>query len=400
MWRKRSAITWVLLAAFVLGGCENLDSGKGIGGILQEENSSAGEGREIVSEGTEGILEGIGIFSAESGVSSEGMDERSEDLDLSMKSTESVKTMGGTHDKDLTLGRDGESIKAYLSAFSNELADYEATEECFVLLHGDVAYGQENWDRFVDSANQGTPAYVILVQFTVEGDAILQYLEYDGMDFYRFSDYSRDAFGGTGNRYFEETYAYLRSLPCHDTQGNEYSYVFLTDSDDITMTEIEYYQYVGVYRDCADAVPDLFFLFEIMVKEREKNAPVAQPEKVFEVEVNQLADVTMELLYATPVSIGVEFKNDSDLEVTYGESYDLQVLQDGKWYSLSYVIDHAAFNMLGYLLHGGKNRIWGTDWTIFHGVLGDGQYRLVKSVSVEENGGFQNYYLAAEFEID
>ena len=97
----------------------------------------------------------------------------------------------------------------------------------------------------------------------------------------------------------------------------------------------------------------------------------------------------------------MEILNTTDLDINYGSDYDLQVFQDGEWYSLSYLIDNWAFTAEGYNAIKNVPSEFDINWEIFHGTLSAGDYRIVKNISDrKENGDFTTYYLAAEFRID
>ncbi len=295
---------------------------------------------------------------------------------------------------------DSEAVRAYLSQFPEHFEEYEGRDDCFVMVHGKEHWGRDKWDGFLEDTARGTPSCITLVQFTVEGDPVLDYLAYDGQRYFHVSDASRDGFGNPENAFFEETRSCLKDFLYHDRSGDEYRYVLLTDSPELTMTEIEWYWYVGQYTDCADAVPDATPLFMLLESERERDAPKAEPGESFNRKVNTLEGLTAKLLYCTPVSLGIKITNESGRELLYGEAYDLQILQEGDWRSLSYLIDDAAFREVGFNLGKGESVIWGTDWTLFHGVLETGNYRIVKTVTGGGEGlNHGEHYLAVEFDI-
>lgn len=329
----------------------------------------------------------------------------------SMAEEETTRTDAQTHDPIETTstsenpnltpigpGRDKETVMEYLSRFPDDLQNYEDLENYYVLTWRDV-YGQEYWDAFMEAVDSQTPAYITLVQYTVEGDPILNYLNYNGTDCYMMSDSSRDGFAGTGDRYSEYTYRTVNVYNSHNRAGDEVQSAYLVNDSNLLRTEIEYSYLQSAYYDCIPQV-DVRFLFEKKIKKRDENAPNAVPKKLYKEEVNTFPGVTMKLLYAYPNEIGVEIHNNTDADILFGEDYDLQILKDGEWYSLSYVIDNAAFNSVGLPVKAEDSRIWGTDWVIFHGVLGEGDYRIVKSVSVSKAGASHtNYPIAVEFSL-
>lgn len=136
-------------------------------------------------------------------------------------------------------------------------------------------------------------------------------------------------------------------------------------------------------------------------KSLENEEQKAQPDKIFEEPVNCLDGVMMEVVSNTSTSIKLTILNTTDLQIEYDEYYDLQVLQDGAWYSLSYLIDNWGFVAVGYPARKDIPSEWDTDWTTFHGVLDKGTYRIVKTVLYfQEPGNYTKYYLASEFEVE
>ncbi|MBR3823565.1 MAG: DUF4362 domain-containing protein [Lachnospiraceae bacterium] len=95
-----------------------------------------------------------------------------------------------------------------LSAYPN---DYEAILEtdAFVVVHGTVKSGMDKWNSFIDNVKEGKPAYLELVQFTDEGDAIITAIQYTGDYYHVLADHSRDAWGKTNVIEYVYDYLYL-----------------------------------------------------------------------------------------------------------------------------------------------------------------------------------------------
>lgn len=124
---------------------------------------------------------------------------------------------------------------------------------------------------------------------------------------------------------------------------------------------------------------------------------------IFDKEVNNFEGVTMVLVEdsVTTTNVYVTMLNETDRDVQYGSSYDLQKSEDGKWYSLSYIIENWAFTDEAYTLVKGEPAKIAINWKTFHGVLPEGSYRVVKSVmDFRGTGDYDTYYLAAEFNIN
>ena len=109
-----------------------------------------------------------------------------------------------------------------------------------------------------------------------------------------------------------------------------------------------------------------------------------------------------ELLFEkyTNISGDLEFVNQSDKDLQYGEWFDIQRRVDGEWYSLSYVIEDLAFHQVAYLLPKGETSVNNVNWVWMYGELPPGEYRIVTEVmDYRAPGDFDKYYLAEEFEI-
>lgn len=132
--------------------------------------------------------------------------------------------------------RDFEAIKARLSGYSNDLNELSVTDS-YVLLHGQQYSGLEYWDSFYSDIQNLTPSELTMIQFTVEGDAILYYLNYDGSDFYMVTDYSRDAFSGDDDKYREDAYSCLKVFDTTVENGDYERTLILTDDKDLTLEQ-------------------------------------------------------------------------------------------------------------------------------------------------------------------
>ena len=92
-----------------------------------------------------------------------------------------------------------------------------ADKSHIILMHGELKQ-QGNWDKFLKSVEKGKAAEFSVVQYTTEGDPIIDYVSYDGQKFHLKVDNSRDKWG-TGEG-FEATYSRLADL----SEGDEVRY--------------------------------------------------------------------------------------------------------------------------------------------------------------------------------
>ncbi len=128
------------------------------------------------------------------------------------------------------------------------------------------------------------------------------------------------------------------------------------------------------------------------------------PEAVFGEAVTEEPDLVdgleMTASYVTPKGINLVFTNHTGKEAMFGDDYELQAWKDNAWHQVEYVIDNAAFHMIGYPISGQDPACWKVKWTYFHGVLPAGSYRITKSVSIGEGEASEDYLLAAEFSVE
>jgi len=102
---------------------------------------------------------------------------------------------------------DYEKIQELLRTYPIENA---AANGGFVMVHGVVEENSKKaWDNFYANVNQGKEAAVIIVQYTIEGDPILNYVSYMNDSFYSVTDISRDAWGGPVP-YYSGSYKFLK----------------------------------------------------------------------------------------------------------------------------------------------------------------------------------------------
>ena len=90
-------------------------------------------------------------------------------------------------------------------------------------------------------------------------------------------------------------------------------------------------------------------------------------------------------------------KNDSDVDVIYGNPYEIEIKKDGKWYKIQVMID---FTLPAYYLKSKETKEIELNWENGYGKLSKGNYRIIKSIDIEkENEIFETFYISAEFTI-
>ena len=122
----------------------------------------------------------------------------------------------------------------------------------------------------------------------------------------------------------------------------------------------------------------------------------------FEAMLNSLNGVTMEVTggSAGAGSVKLRLLNETDLNIIFGESYEIQNYQDGYWHSVPYIIDNWIFLDVAYQLKKDIPQEITIDWKAFHGYQEPGRYRILKTVKdFRGTGDYTEYYMGAEFEI-
>ena len=81
----------------------------------------------------------------------------------------------------------------------------------------------------------------------------------------------------------------------------------------------------------------------------------------------------------TPTGMSYRLCNETGSELMYGESFSLQVKEDGEWHDLE-AENSMAFPAVGYILKGYDGTYKTADWGNGYGELSPGVYRMVKEV--------------------
>ena len=91
-------------------------------------------------------------------------------------------------------------------------------------------------------------------------------------------------------------------------------------------------------------------------------------------------------------------KNNSDIDVQYGNPYEIEIKKDGEWHKINVELN---FTLPAYELKSKEAKEIKLNWEYGYGKLAKGEYRIIKSIDVEkENDTFENFYISAEFTIE
>ena len=132
-------------------------------------------------------------------------------------------------------------VQAYLSSFPQELEEIRA-EGKVVYMSNNAFENVPEWERFLNSVKEGKTTSVVVMQNTDEGDPILYYIHYDGIDFQVVMDTHRDHFGTPD--YVWERYRYMSEIQLEGTIGYQ---VILADEKFATEEDVN--AYFGKYAE-------------------------------------------------------------------------------------------------------------------------------------------------------
>lgn len=102
----------------------------------------------------------------------------------------------------------------------------------------------------------------------------------------------------------------------------------------------------------------------------------------------------------TPSGLTITFKNNTDVERLFGESYTIQRGADTEWVDLDPIIENYGFHDIGYILPPMDSEGMGVDWEWLYGRLPSGEYRIVKDIlTVDAPGDYETFTLYATFTV-
>ncbi len=93
--------------------------------------------------------------------------------------------------------------------------------------------------------------------------------------------------------------------------------------------------------------------------------------------------------------------NTSDKDLDFGEDYKLYVWKEETWQEYPVKDDkNYAFNAVAFMLDAGKTVEWDVNWSIMHGTLPEGRYKIEKNIDeMLEPGNFNRYNVSCQFVI-
>ena len=99
----------------------------------------------------------------------------------------------------------------------------------------------------------------------------------------------------------------------------------------------------------------------------------------------------------TTSSATLILKNNSNTEIQYGNSYEIEIKHNKKWYKLD---GEMYFTLPLFFLEPNKTVELEVNWEYGYKKLNKGTYRIIKEFKIEKgNNTFDSFYVAAEFTI-
>lgn len=99
----------------------------------------------------------------------------------------------------------------------------------------------------------------------------------------------------------------------------------------------------------------------------------------------------------TTSSATLILKNNSNTEIQYGNSYEIEIKHNKKWYKLD---GEMYFTLPLFFLEPNKTVELEVNWEYGYKKFKKGAYRIIKEIKIEkENNTFDSFYVAAEFTI-
>jgi len=111
-------------------------------------------------------------------------------------------------------------------------------------------------------------------------------------------------------------------------------------------------------------------------------------------------EVTLSVKENTLTNTGVTLilKNDSNVDVQYGNPYEMEIKKDGEWYKINVEL---YFTLPAFTLKSKETKEIKLNWENSYGHLAKGKYRIIKGVDIEkEDGTFESFYVSTEFNIE
>lgn len=96
--------------------------------------------------------------------------------------------------------------------------------------------------------------------------------------------------------------------------------------------------------------------------------------------VTEIENVSASIENLSPAGATIVITDKNEEPHIYGEWYQIEKEENGKWVELETIIDDYGFNEIGYLVDDHHQVKFVIDWEWLYGKLSDGSYRILKQV--------------------
>lgn len=140
--------------------------------------------------------------------------------------SEKEDTETDTH-TDLYQGRDREKVQKHLEQYP---VSFQELKKADVFVNTvSVALRKEKLYEFLASVQRGECTSMDIITFTIEGDAVPVYIQYNGKNFYCYESFANDSYAAkNSDQYTENTYKNMSLL---DIPDGEFSDIDLSGMD-------------------------------------------------------------------------------------------------------------------------------------------------------------------------
>jgi hypothetical protein len=263
--------------------------------------------------------------------------------------------------------------KSSINTPTNVSDDYPSTKATengdVVNLHGTMM-NLDQLDIFIDQVRNHQEDFVRIVNYTTEGDLIIQELKYDGEKIEYTFDSTRDAYGA----------GKVSKTACKGI-GKEVTDTFINSSEKMHMGESTAFYLT----DCSNENDKHVLLY---VPKNKLPNKVEKEEAKFEMRIQKE-------IYDKPVDeITVEIKNFGSTEITFGTYFWVEKFENDTWNRVPFK-ENKSFTDIGLHLNPGETYKQIVHLQMLNERLTEGKYRIVKEFTSNDTV----ITLAAEFEI-
>lgn len=133
-------------------------------------------------------------------------------------------------------------IKKKLDDYPKEISGNQGRVFGFTVITNQVVSGgQVYYEFFNKNIKQKKPASMIVLQYTLEGKAVLRYVSYKNGEFYYVEDISRVS-NAAKEKYNTNTYKYLKIFNSKNDENVKIKRVMLLNDDKVTIEDIEKFE--------------------------------------------------------------------------------------------------------------------------------------------------------------